>query len=88
MKIDYDVGDAVVYRGPPEGVTGLKSGLVIGSIHRCTRIYTWHDGSLATNIDTMPGSFEPLCFRKLPKADDYFTEYMRSMKPHKQPVDA
>lgn len=90
MKIDYDVGDVVVRvddvlwnheKAPP------KNHPV-----RAVRIeYNWD--CLGVTIDGYPsdhisGQWRADHFRKLLKADDEFTEYMRSMKPHKQPVDA
>lgn len=93
MKIDYDVGDVVVCvdaDGAPE--------LVAGGYYRVTDIKVaeeWYEdaGELGTSLEGVSPTdgymdFKASRFRKLPKADDEFTEYMRSMKPHKQPVDA
>lgn len=97
MKIDYDVGDIVVCvddsPSPEWGPTRIK----IGRFYRVRRIGPNAPNSLVNKVGPSvwveevephsPAGFGWFRFRKLPKADDEFTEYMRSMKPHKQAVE-
>lgn len=92
MKIDYDVGDVVVYIGGPNRIPEGHP-LCIGKMYKVEMIISPSPGIYGTIIcgyrsGHPTGAWCITAFRKLPKADDYFTEYMRSMKPHKQPVDA
>ena len=85
MKIDYDVGDVVVK------VDGEKD---IGRITRCTEIcvngqkgedsHTRGPVAKFSDYSDPNGKYEWLWaanFKKLPKADEDFTAYMRKMKP-------
>lgn len=90
MKIDYDVGDVVVrvsdvYYGedvaPPIGKP-VRVELICDSF-----------GELGVLISGYPSphfsrQWNAARFRKLPKADEQFTEQMRCIKPAKRKVDA
>lgn len=81
MRIDYDVGDVVVCvdDAPVEGdcrPTGLREGFLY-------RVLAFHDEwpSVIVSARHDGGGHWLWRFKKLPKADEDFTAYMRKMKP-------
>lgn len=92
MRIDYDVGDVVVCVIP-----GVSIG--VGQIGRVSGFRNGNGKSMLGECNlgvflvgkqakSRHGSYDARRFRKLPKADEEFTEYMRRMKPAKRKVDA
>lgn len=101
MKIDYDVGDVVICVDASDGdacppldtITPIKAGSayrVTGMVKTAYGPATLIEGEKPHRCACCDGQsgWRPDRFRKLPKADDEFTEYMRRMKPANKRVDA
>lgn len=85
MKIDYDVGDVVVCVDDSGGLFDLPV-VRFGQIERVSQIVECEGGGLGVELigKTHPDwAYGAERFRKLPKADDTFTEQMRALRPHK-----
>lgn len=89
--IDYDVGDVVVCvragasisKGEIGRVAGFRHGPTLDSDGFISHLGVYIEGRKSTGSK---GSYNANRFRKLPKAEDDFTAFMRQMKPTK--VDA
>ncbi len=92
MSDDFQVGDVVVcvhasspacsYSTPPEKGRHYRVTGVIRA--RCAKTKRPVQGVEVAELSATPFSaFHELFFRKLPKADETFTEQMRSLRPHK-----
>lgn len=92
MKIDYDVGDVVVcVESTNLPASNPLPPMRRGEIGRVAWIGESYDrvakrddlGVALEGRNDGLWAYHARCFRKLPRADDTFTEQMRALRPHK-----
>lgn len=90
MKIDYDVGDAIVYVGRTGKASrqlgvGLKP-FRVGQITKALDIYITPWGEEAVDVPERPYGMHQECFRKLPKAPEHEADFIRRIAKPKERV--